>query len=612
MKFRNIIPRYNLKKACVIIGLLWIIPGLCFAQNQELNDSLEIVYKSGKYDKDQELEILLQLAESETNTDKLLTYGMQLTIKAKEADSAKYEFKGYLQQGHAYRLKSELTKALEIYFDAAKVASNNELKSEEAITNIAIADVYSIMGNSPTSVSYYQSALALLAELQDSIELASAQLNLGDEYYNQSNFDSALYFFQESGRIFKAKNYELGEAYNLGNVGLVYAEKGQNEEAEANLNQAIEVLTKLGDYYPICVYLEAMSDVYTAKKNNKKAMAYVEQSLELAKKYDLKEQISDANLTLSSMYEEGRDFKKSFYHYKEHINYRDSVSSVADVQDMANVRTEFEVSQKQMEVDLLNQQKKTQRIIVFAIGLALLLILFLAYGLFRRNKFMKRTNEIIAAEKQRSDDLLKNILPAETAEELKENGSVQAKQFDEVSILFTDFKGFTEQSELMSPEALVESIDFYFSKFDEIMEQYGLEKIKTIGDAYMCAAGLPFPVDDHAVKICQAALDIVEFVRKTKRSINHKLAKFDIRVGINTGPVVAGVVGTTKFQYDIWGDAVNTAARMESSSDVGKVNISESTYNLLQQYDVFEFTERGAIEAKGKGKIKMYFIEYID
>jgi adenylate cyclase len=606
------ISKYILSKAYVCIGFFTCFCFTLIAQDQKLNDSLAIIYTSGEYAKKDELKLLKELAKSETNADKILTYSLLLIAKSKGTDSTAYEFEGYLQQGNAYRLKSELTKALESYLDAAQVASNNNLKWEEASTNISIADVYSIMGDGPTAVKYYREALGLLTSEENALVLASAQLNLGDEYFNQNKLDSALYYFNESGKIFKAKNNEIGEAYNLGNIGLVYAEMGRNVAAEENLNSAIDVLTKLGDYYPICVYLNAMSDVYDAKGNKEKSLSYVSQSLELAKKYELKEQISDSNLKLSDFHEKYGNIKKAFDHYKDHIDYRDQVSSVREVQKMANVRTEFEVSKKQVEVDLLNQEKKIQRYVVIGIGIALFLIVLMAIGLFNRNKFMKQTNEIIAAEKKRSDDLLKNILPEETANELKENGIVKAKQFEQVSILFTDFKGFTARSENLEPEVLVESINYYFSKFDEITDKYGLEKIKTIGDAYMCAGGLPFPTEDHAVKVCQAALDIVEFVRKTKRSTNHKLAKFDIRIGINTGPVVAGVVGTKKFQYDIWGDAVNTASRMESSGEVGKVNISESTYNIIQKYDVFEFTHRGELDAKGKGKIAMYFVDYID
>lgn len=613
MEYLNIISKYILPKAYISIGFVAFF--CCFslsAQDQKLSDSLEIVYNSGNYEQEEELKLLLDLASLETNSDKILTYSLLLINKAKEADSTAYIFEGYLRQGEAYRLKSELTKSLESYFDAAKVASSNNLTSKEASINIAIADVYSIMGDGITSVKYYNKALSLLNNEEDALLLASAQLNLGDEYFNQSELDSALYYFNESGKIFKEKDYEIGVAYNLGNIGLVYAEMGQNVGAEENLNDAIEVLEKLEDYYPICVYLNAMSDVYGAKGEKEKSLAYASQSLELAKKYGLKEQISDSSLKLSDFHEKYGDFKKAFDYYKEHIDFRDQVSSVQDVQKMANVRTEYEVSKKQIEVDLLNQEKKVQRLVVIAAGIALLLIGLLTISLFRRNKFMKKANEIIAVEKKRSDDLLMNILPEETALELKENGIVKAKQFEQVSILFTDFKGFTKRSENLNPEILVESINYYFSKFDEIIDKYDLEKIKTIGDSYMCAGGLPFPSEDHAVKVSHAAIEIVEFVKKTKRDTNHNLAKFDIRVGINTGSVVAGVVGTKKFQYDIWGDAVNTASRMESSSEVGKVNISESTYNSLQKYDVFKFTHRGSIDAKGKGEIAMYFVEYAD
>ena len=609
MKTNSIIFITYRKKAYLIIGFFCLLSIASFAQDQKLSDSLIKIYKSGDYEEKDELKILQEIAQSETDTEKLLTYSLQLIVAAKTADSAKYEFSGYLQKGNAYRLKSDLTKALESYFDAAKIASNANLKADEASINISIADVYSIMGDSETSVRYYREALKLMKKDGASIHLASAQLNLGDEFYNQKELDSALFYFSESAKIFKAFDYELGEAYNLGNVGLVYAEKGENVKAEENLNSAVETLEKLEDYYPICVYLNAMSDIYEERNDKEKALEYANKSLHLAEKYGLKEQVSDSYQKLSSIYEKEGDIKKSFDFYKTHIIYRDSVNSTKTFQQRANERTEFEVNQKQGEVDLLNEQKKTQKIIAGAIGIALLFICFLAYSLFKRNKFMRNTNKIIEHEKKRSDDLLKNILPEETALELKENGTVKAKKFDSVSVLFTDFKGFTEYSDSLTPEKLVESIDYYFSKFDEIIGEHGLEKIKTVGDAYMCAGGLPFPSKNHALKICLAALDIVEFVNDTKNNSNHKLAKFDIRVGINTGPVVSGIVGTKKFAYDIWGDTVNVASRMESSGETGKVNISESTYQLLKNYHEFEFTSRGEITAKGKGKVNMYFVK---
>jgi len=222
---------------------------------------------------------------------------------------------------------------------------------------------------------------------------------------------------------------------------------------------------------------------------------------------------------------------------------------------------------------------------------------------------VKETNLIIEKEKDRSEKLLHNILPEETALELKENGKVKAKKFESVSVLFTDFKGFTHFAKDLSPEELVNSVDFYFSKFDEIMEKYGMEKIKTIGDAYMCAGGLPFATEDHAVKMIMAAFEIAEFIEDAKKSLEKGITFFDIRIGINTGPIVAGVVGIHKFAYDIWGDTVNVASRMETLSTPGRINISENTYELVKE--VFTCKYRGEIEVKNRGMMKMYFVNGI-
>jgi adenylate cyclase len=220
---------------------------------------------------------------------------------------------------------------------------------------------------------------------------------------------------------------------------------------------------------------------------------------------------------------------------------------------------------------------------------------------------LERTAEL-RQEKKKSDDLLLNILPSEIAEELKEKGSAVARDYDKVTVMFTDFKDFTRISELLTPTELVKEIDLCFSAFDHIIQKHGVEKIKTIGDAYMCVGGLPVPTITHAQDVVNAALEMRDFMEKHNQE---KAAKgehqFRIRIGIHTGSVVAGIVGVKKFAYDIWGDTVNIASRMESSGEPNKINISGTTFELVK--DNFNCQYRGKIEAKNKGEIDMYFVE---
>jgi adenylate cyclase len=218
------------------------------------------------------------------------------------------------------------------------------------------------------------------------------------------------------------------------------------------------------------------------------------------------------------------------------------------------------------------------------------------------NEVTLRTAEL-RSEKKKSDDLLLNILPSEVAEELKSRGESKARQFDHVSVIFTDIVNFTHITENLGAKELVKEIDILFKAFDEIIGRHGLEKIKTIGDAYLAVCGMPEEDPLHAVKAVRASKEILEYIR----SMQEKGGKFALRIGINSGPVVAGIVGVKKFAYDIWGDTVNTAARMEQNSEAGKINISGSTYELVK--DHFNCEHRGKIAAKNKGQIDMYFVE---
>lgn len=213
----------------------------------------------------------------------------------------------------------------------------------------------------------------------------------------------------------------------------------------------------------------------------------------------------------------------------------------------------------------------------------------------------------ITIEKQKSDELLLNILPTETAEELKRTGAAKAKQYESVSVIFTDFKDFTSISEKMNANKIVAELHYCFSNFDRIIKKHNIEKIKTIGDSYMCVAGLPVKNSTHCIDAVNGALEIRDFMAQYKRDkIAQKETFFEIRIGIHTGPVVAGIVGVDKFAYDIWGSTVNIASRLESSSEPHKINISKDFYEQIK--DQYDCTLRGNFPVKGLGEIPMYYV----
>ena len=204
----------------------------------------------------------------------------------------------------------------------------------------------------------------------------------------------------------------------------------------------------------------------------------------------------------------------------------------------------------------------------------------------------------LSFERERAEGLLLNVLPAEVASELKETGATVTRGFSSISVLFADIVGFTPMAAEMEPDEMVDRLNEVFSHFDALAVQHGCEKIRTIGDAYMVAAGVPTPTQDHAQAISSMALEMLEYARTTPLSF---------RLGINSGPAVAGVVGTSKFQYDIWGDTVNTASRMESHGEPNRIQITQATYQLIK--DSFETTLRGPIQVKGKGSLTTWYLD---
>jgi len=361
--------------------------------------------------------------------------------------------------------------------------------------------------------------------------------------------------------------------------------------------------------------LIGLSETQRSLGKLKSSLASLNQAELIAKEIGSKNELKEAYLGLALTHEKLSNFQEAFNYQTLFSAIKDTIFNIETDDKIKGLQFSYEIDKKQGEIDLLTKDKKLkeleiqqQQFISYAALFTGFLLIMLFGGLFHRFKFIRKTNRQIEREKEKSDELLLNILPAETAEELKEKGEAKARRYDMVTILFTDFKGFTELSSTLSPEALVKEIHHCYKTFDEIMTKYHVEKIKTIGDAYMAAGGLPVSNMTHPIDVTNAALEILDFMNslKEKRQLSGK-PYFDIRIGIHSGPVVAGIVGIKKFAYDIWGDTVNIASRMESNSEPGKINIFSSTFELIK--DQFSCTPRGKIAVKGAGEKLMYFVE---
>ena len=581
----------NLQISLMILLFCWS-GGAAWSQVQVSQDSLEK---------------LILVTTKFSNPDSTLKYTSIIIENSGEISHQSFLQKGYQMQGVAWRLKGDFDSALESLLQSLKTAEDLEDDLLIGKVNTEIGNLYSENKNPALAKTYLLRGLESLRKARNEFFLGRGLYNFGDHLYEHGELDSALVYTREAIEMSRKEKDTISEAYSLGNLGRIYAKMGENRRAEVHLNEAISLLEDVPDYNSITDFLFAMAEIYSERGLDVEAIEYAERSLDAARTYGLKKDMAQVHKKLSDLYAHVGDTEESYEHFKEFVIYRDSVKDLETIENMANLRTESEIARKQAEVDLLNTQKNNQKIIVIAAVVAFFLIMLLALGLYRRNKYIGRTKKIIEREKNRSDNLLLNILPAETAQELKEEGHVRPKRFDSVSVLFTDFEEFTHYAENLSPEELVQSVDFYFTKFDEIVDKHGLEKIKTVGDAYMCAAGVPFPVEDHANKIVAAAFEMLAFVEQSRKMSSDRETRFNVRIGINSGPVVAGVVGSKKFAYDIWGDTVNIASRMESCSEVGRINISENTCRLVNENYHCEY--RGEIKVKNKGMMKMYFVE---
>ena len=306
----------------------------------------------------------------------------------------------HLEIANALRTKGNLDEALSILIEYINLAKSNDFIVELGSGYNVIGDVYSVQGNSKNALLYYNKAIDLFREENDSAKLATSLLNTGDEYFNNNKLDSALIYFEESSEIFEKLDYRVGKAYNLGNIGLVYAKQGKYNLAEENITRATLILEDLGDRYPIAVYETYMADIYNEKGDFDRALGHALKSLYIAEEEGLKEQIRDASLKLSELYQSSNDYQNAFKYQNQYFAYKDSISNAETIQKMADLRTDFEVAQKQAELDIANKTKETQQIIGIGLGIVLLLVGALTYTLFKTNRKQRQTNLLLSKQKE--------------------------------------------------------------------------------------------------------------------------------------------------------------------------------------------------------------------
>jgi class 3 adenylate cyclase len=566
-----------------------------------------------------------------------------------------------MYQGISFDLTGNYDSALIMYDSALLIAKKLGRKGDEGniYNNYSIA--YSILGQLEESVDYLMKALVTFESIGDSARMAKVYNNLGSRYSDMSMEKQAIQYYEMAIAINKRFGNAGSLVRNYGNIGTVYSKLNENEKALEYYTKAYMLQKDQDNKYDMSITLSNMALTYKNIGTYELALSYAEQSYNIAKeigdeigklyyftmiaqinfereKYDaamenykIAEVMADSlgsRYKLLEIYGEMADLYAVMGNYVEAYNYNRKYNTervklldneknraLEKIKEIRDEKVKAEIDLLTKDAEIQNLVIKRQKIIRNSVAIAGGLILLIAILLWQRYRYVRRTrntlakkNLIIQDEKEKSDNLLLNILPEETAEELKTTGTSKARSFDMVTVMFTDFKEFTKIAEVMDPEKLVSEIDHCFKAFDKIIEIYNIEKIKTIGDAYMCAGGLPVPNKANPAEVVRAALEIRDFMNSLKKErIKKDEPCFEIRIGVHTGPVIAGIVGVRKFQYDIWGDTVNIASRMESSGDVGEVNISETTYNLIKEN--FECTPRGKVEAKNKGFVNMYFVK---
>ncbi len=500
-------------------------------------------------------------------------------------------------------------KALEYYLPAldAGEKAGNKLRIATSTMNIGL--IYMTKpGTYDQSLFYSEKARKLAEELNNTGILTGANSNMAEVYLNKGN-DTLAYKHIQMAKAAgeKGNDSKLPHVYNV--MGKIYQKKMQYDEAKKWLEKGFELA---GDnkLYKSDAALN-LGENYFRTGDYPTAIKYYNMAKQLSEEANTIDQLKKSYKGLAGTFSEVENYKLAYVNENAYSRLSDSLANFKT----DSIQSAFELGLKEKEIKLskadlqiAEQEIGRQKLVrnAFLVGFAL--VVTLIGILYRDYKNKIKTNRLLDQRKAEIEGLLLNILPFEVAAELQKTGKSQPRYYESTTVMFTDFVGFSRIAETLTPQEITAELNEFFTEMDEIIDKYGLEKIKTIGDSYMCAGGIPTPSTTHPIDMVRAGLEIVEYLKKKNQAREEAgLAKWEIRMGLNTGSLVAGVVGKKKYAYDIWGSAVNIASRMESNGQPGMLNISASTYELIK--DQFECEYRGKIYAKNVGEIDMYFVK---
>lgn len=508
--------------------------------------------------------------------------------------------------GVVYSNSGEDTRSIEYHLRSLKVSEEIGDRMRIATSLNNIGGVYT---NNPATIDnalqYYHRALPIFREIDYSYGVGTITANIGEIFVNRKQYDSALYYLDIS---LKAYAGSIDATFPLTLSAAIYAEQNDFASALQAHREAIQIAEKLDAKLELTQALLGLAATQARQGNVRDAISTYSRAEAIGAAVKARKEMRTAYEELSKLYAAQGNYKEA-YRYETRFNaIKDTILNADEVNKRQRMQFNFDIDKKEAEIQVQDATIQRQKTINYAAAVTGFLLLLLMIGIYNRYQYTKRTNKIIKDERDRSQSLLLNILPEETARELEEKGNAQTRYYESVTVLFTDFKGFSTIAGKLSPQDLVAELNDYFVAFDEIVDRNNLEKIKTIGDAYMCAGGIPTINGTHPLDAVKAGLEMQAFMAARNADRQRKgLEIWELRVGIHSGPVVAGVVGKRKYAYDIWGDTVNIASRMESNGEPGRVNISASTYAHVK--DTFACVHRGKILAKNIGEVDMYFVE---